>query len=208
MPDIFEPFTTQQVPAIVAAGGATLVALVFIVSILYYQLRLLADHTSLAREKQQGELTLKQELLRRNVPTEDLKKALDALQIAEDPLAAPPRPTPAPVPALPAGTDESLRAKVVKDLVYLGDDVESETIEETVTLVAAADRATLLTLSPLLDELARLGVEGDKVFATIAAMCKAARQRPAPAPEPARLAEPVSAESGIDLQFADAIEQK
>jgi hypothetical protein len=207
MPEVFDPFTTQQVPAIVAAGGATLVTLALILSVLYYQLRLLADHTALARERQQGEMNIKQELIRRNVPPEDLKKALGALQLGGgDPLAAPPPvPSPSPVPVSSVETDEALRARVVKDLVYMGDDVEPEIIEETVTLVAATDRATLLTLSPLLAEFANLAVDGDKVFATIAAMCKAARQRPAPAPEPA----PAPAgESGIDLQFADAIERK
>ena len=143
---------------------------VFILSIANYQLKALADHTALERERAQAGFALRQELVRRGLPATELRSALDALGLEAS-------------GALPAVADDELTANVLKGLMACGKGVSSHDIQATVAEVTAADPATRRAVAKVLDDAVENGYEGDQVFATVRAACQAAAQRrPAPAP--------------------------
>lgn len=151
---------------------------VFILSIAHYQLRALADHTALERERAQAGFALRQDLVGRNLPAEELRAALGALGL-EGGGSGPARPVPA---------DEELTAKLLHGLMACGKGVSSHDIQVTVAEVTAADPAIQRAVARVLDQALEEGYEGEQVYATVRAACQAAGLRkPAPAgPAPRR----------------------
>lgn len=170
-----QQFTTQPAPAVAAAVGASVVLVVFILSVLYYQVRSLAEETALRREKQQADIAIKQDLLRRNLTAADLKLALELLGVADGPAA------------------DELRAGVVSTLLSCWDDtVAPGLVEEAVTLIAAADRGALLTLQRVLDDVVDHGSVGPSAFAAVVSMCRPVRRADAPAAKPVDLPDDIA----------------
>jgi hypothetical protein len=192
MNELLDKLNPSQVVAVICsvAGAAALV--VFILAVLYYQLRALADDTALKQSWQQADLALRQELVRRNLPPAELKLALEALG-ADAPAAA--------TSSGRVPSDDETMAKLLKHLVYCSEDVDGEVVEETVALVAAADRSVQRCVADALEDLVTDGYSGEAVFATVRAMCKAGAKK---AVEPAK-AEPAAGKPPIDLQFDRAV---
>jgi hypothetical protein len=210
MSEIFDKLTPPQLTAVICTVAGVVALVVFIVSIWSYQVRALADQTALERERQnadiamqkeqvQADIALKQELVKRNLPAAELKLALEAIESAS-----------------PVASDEEAEeedegveeedgedpaGRVLKTLTAWGDEVDSKIVEETVALVAAADRSTLRVLADVLDESAK-SASSQTAFAIARAFCKAAANKPAGSSAKAEVvAEPVAGKPPIDLQF-------
>ena len=89
MAEFFQSWTPGQLLLLVMTVGITATVLVFILSIAQYQLKALADHTALERERMQAGFTLRQELVRRGLPANELHAALLALGLEPADPAAP-----------------------------------------------------------------------------------------------------------------------
>src|SRR5436309_1269751 len=88
MSELIEKLNAQQLTALLCSVAGAVVLVVFILAVLHYQLRALADQTALARERQTADvamqreqvaadIALKQELVKRNLPPEELKLVLE-----------------------------------------------------------------------------------------------------------------------------------
>src|SRR4051812_37203536 len=93
MSELIEKLSPPQLTAVLCSFAGAVALVVFILAVLYYQLRALADQTALARERQSAdvamqkeqvaaEIALKQELVKRNLPPEELKLVLETLGAA------------------------------------------------------------------------------------------------------------------------------
>lgn len=172
MAEFFQSWTPYQFTMLVMTVCITAGVIVFILSIAHYQLRALADHTALERERAQAAFTLRQDLVRRGLPAAELRAALDAL---------------GPEPTVPAAVaDGELTAQLLQGLVACGKGVSAGDIEATVASVTAADPATRRAVAELLETAVDDGYEGEPVFATVRAACRAAGPKPAAGrrPEP------------------------
>src|SRR5207247_2048640 len=92
------------------------------------------------------------------------------------------------------------RGEALKNLVTCGEGVPAEVVEEAAGLVAAADRELLATLGSMLQEFVNEGIVGERVFAVVRAVCRAARPA-APAPVPARSPAPPVESPEIELEL-------
>jgi hypothetical protein len=170
MAEFFDRWSPGQITLLVMTVGIAAAVIVFILAITHYQLRALADHTALERERAQAAFALRETLVRRNLPAAELRSALDALGL--DAGGSP-----------PAAADGELTAAILKGLMACGKGVSAGDIQATVAEVTAADPATQRAVAEVLDDAAENGYEGEQVFATVRAACQAARRRPEPAAE-------------------------
>jgi hypothetical protein len=195
MSELFDKLTPPQLTAVFCTVAGVVALVVFIVSIWSYQVRALADSTALQRERQAADIALKQELVRRNLPAAELKLALEAVESTSR----------APVPEFGAesddGEDQDARARVLKTLAACGDGVANALIEETVTLVTAADGRKVQVLADVLDECVENGQSGQTTYVIARAFCKSAAKEPACPPVKAEPAAESAAKPPIDLQF-------
>lgn len=168
MAEFFQSWSPYQFTMLVMTVCITAGVIVFILSIAHYQLRALADHTALERERAQAAFALRQDLVRRGLPAAELRASLDAL---------------GPEPGGPAVADGELTAKLLQGLMACGQGVSAADIEATVAAVAAADPATRRAVAKLLESAADEGYEGEPVFATVRAVCRAAGPKPAAGPK-------------------------
>jgi hypothetical protein len=182
MSDVFDKLTPSQLTAVICtlAGAVALVAM--ITAIWSYQVRALADQTALERERLQADIAMqkeqvqagiamKQELLKRNLPPAELKLALEAIDASSASSEAEGEDEPADS-GTEGGTDENA-ALVLKQLASCADAVDSETVEETIALVAATDPAALGTLGDVLNDCISNDKDGDTIYAIARAFCKA-----------------------------------
>jgi len=187
MSELFERLNPSQLTAVLCSFAGAVTLVVFILSVLHYQLRALSDQTALERERQNAdiamqkeqvmsEIALKQELVKRNLPPEELRLVLETLGA----VSAAPEPEAAEEESAAGGEDQA--ARVLKQLAYYGD-VDGDTIEETVALVAATDPSALGTLAEVLDDCIANDHSGDVAYSIARAYCQAHPQAPAAEPE-------------------------
>jgi hypothetical protein len=206
MPEVFDKLTPPQLTAVICTVAGVVALVVFIVSIWSYQVRALADQTALQRERQnadiamqkeqvQADLAMKQELVKRNLPPEELRLALEAIESVSAASGEE-----AEEEDDGADDTEDAAARVLKQLTSCADEVDGKTVEETVALVAAADPSTLQTLGDVLDDCIANGQSADTLYAVARALCKSAAKKPE---SPPAKAERVAAaeKPPIDLQF-------
>ncbi|MBX9579444.1 MAG: hypothetical protein K2X87_03975 [Gemmataceae bacterium] len=167
MAEFFDRWSPGQFTLLVMTVGIAAAVVVFILSVAHYQLRALADHTALERERAQAGFALREQLVRRNLPAAELQAALVALGLEA-------------VGSSRATPDDDQTADLLKGLLACGEGVEAEDMEATAALAAAADPATRRALARVLADAAENGYEGERVFAAVRAVGKAARK-----PEPA-----------------------
>lgn len=184
MAEFFDKWTPGQFTLLVMTVGIAVTLVVFILSITHYQMRALADGTALERERLAAGQALRQDLLRRNLPPADLKLTLAALGLEAG-------------GAAPAGWDGDQSAAVLKGLLACSSGVPAADVEETVALAAGANPAVQRALSAMLADAAENGYDGEQVFATVRAVCKAGVK----AAEPARAEPAAGSKPDLDLRF-------
>jgi hypothetical protein len=133
----------------------------FILAIYRYNVRALADQTTLQRERQQAEMNLKRELIQRGLPAQELERYVDLLRLADQP---------PPAPSAPQGStnlsDEGLRVRLAQDIASL-EDIEGEDIEKTLALLTDASRERQTAVLKLIEDLTASGAETGVILAAI-----------------------------------------
>jgi hypothetical protein len=146
----------------ILVGG--IVVLVFILSITKYQLQSLADETTLKREKQEAELTLRAKIVEqaaeRGISFETLLAANDAEQI--------PNFTP---PKSPKAQDE-LDVELAKGIGML--EIATEDIEETLPRALVLDPDRKKAVVEVIEELVESGANHQSILATVRSLCVSA----------------------------------
>jgi hypothetical protein len=165
MNDFFVNCTAQHLLAVVGPVAATAAFIVLVITIYRYNMRSLADRTTLRRERQQADLLLRQELLKRDVPTEEMSHLLTLVTLPDP--DAPFRPTLTPT--------EDTTVRVVSLIAGLAESAPPELVAETSELAAGADRSLQLVLVRMLEEMMENGVSGAVALVSVRSVCRAPR---------------------------------
>ncbi len=118
----------------------------------------------LERERLEAQLTLKRELIQRNLPPHELEQAVKLLKLDETPAATPPA---------PARTEQQLEAEILERLALL-DGMTAADLEQVFPLVRAADRDTKEAALALMENLAENEPDAELVLASVRSLCRPA----------------------------------
>jgi hypothetical protein len=150
MDALLDRLSSGQIVAIISILVGGIVALAMIVAISKYQFQLLADDTTLKREKQEYEQALRGKLFERAAASGTSIESLLALNWS------PPEP-------------EGVNTELAKRFGML--DASSEDIERTLAQALAADPAHKKMIVAVMDELNGHGAESAAILAAVRPLC-------------------------------------
>jgi hypothetical protein len=153
MEGVLEKMSSAQILAAIAILTGGVVLLTMIVTIYRYQVRALADDTTLRREQQQGELALRNRIVEKGGAA---GANLDELLAATHPV-----------------TDD-LNTKLATRFGMLN--LDADEIGSTLQLALAADPTRKQAIVAVMDELIEFGSEPEAIIAAVRPLC------PSPAP--------------------------
>ncbi|MCI0699972.1 MAG: hypothetical protein L0241_02680 [Planctomycetia bacterium] len=163
MEALLDRLSPGQIVAVISILAGAIVGLAMIVAITKYQMQLLADDTSLKREKQQADLTLRGKLIERREASGDKASVEELL-------------------ALGIGDSEpdNLDAQLAKRFGLLG--TAAHEIEQTLARAMATDPPRKKMILEVMDELLAYEAAPEAILAAVRPLCSAKPKEKTPEP--------------------------
>jgi hypothetical protein len=159
MPAFLENYSPGQMFALLATLGGAVCLLAMILTIYWYNMRVLAESTALQRERLNAEAGLKRELIQRGLPPHELEHTIKLLKLDEPP------------PPAPGQIGDDHEAAFIKWVVQL-DKMPPEGVEEVIALLRAADEARKRNAVIVVAEFVAQGVEGPVALAALRSLLR------------------------------------